>query len=341
MMRFIYLFYYIKNLDRTKYRQFKKYVQNLKGWTSIEIALRVIYSVIRYNISILEYFQFRFYDLKEVDKQKWAGTGYMYEYQLLMNPRKYRSNLEDKRLFLNRFQQFVNHKYVTLENLKQDFGLAQPILSNNSGKIVLKSHNGQCGWGIEVMDISTVKTINLVEYLERTGNNLVEEYVVQHPDLMRLSPTGLNTVRIFTQLNDNDEVDLLGCRLRISINSHVDNMAAGNIAASIDSNNGIVNGPGVYSDITKDDEYYHPVSKIQIVGFQVPFWQQTIDMIRQAAMTIKECRSIGWDIAITENGPELIEGNHDWCKLVWQLPVKQGLKPILDAHANSYKKFKL
>jgi hypothetical protein len=340
-MRFIYLFYYIKKLDRTKYRQFNKYVQNLKGWTSIEIALRVIYSVIRYNISILEYFQFRFYDLKEEDKQKWAGTGYMYEYQLLMNPREHRSNLEDKRLFLNRFQQFINHKYVTLENLKQDFNLAQPILNNTSGKIVLKSHNGQCGWGIEVMDISSVQTINLVEYLERTGNNLVEEYVVQHPDLMRLSPTGLNTVRIFTQLNDNDEVELLGCRLRISINSHVDNMAAGNIAASIDSNTGIVNGPGVYSDITKDDEYYHPVSKIQIVGFQVPFWQQTIDMIRQAAMTIKECRSIGWDIAITEIGPELIEGNHDWCKLVWQLPVKQGLKPILDAHANSYKKFKL
>jgi len=33
---------------------------------------------------------------------------------------------------------------------------------------------------------------------------------------------------------------------------------------------------------------------------------------------------------VTENGPGLIEGNHDWCKLVWQLPVGEGLKHLLD-----------
>jgi len=25
-----------------------------------------------------------------------------------------------------------------------------------------------------------------------------------------------------------------------------------------------------------------------------------------------------------------IEGNHDWCKLVWQLPVNKGLKSMLE-----------
>jgi hypothetical protein len=41
---------------------------------------------------------------------------------------------------------------------------------------------------------------------------------------------------------------------------------------------------------------------------------------------------------VTEQGPGLIEGNHDWCKLVWQLPVNKGLKPILENHLAEYKK---
>jgi hypothetical protein len=39
------------------------------------------------------------------------------------------------------------------------------------------------------------------------------------------------------------------------------------------------------------------------------------------------------DIAITNRGPELIEGNHDWCKLLWQLPAKKGLKHMLVNYA--------
>ena len=38
---------------------------------------------------------------------------------------------------------------------------------------------------------------------------------------------------------------------------------------------------------------------------------------------------LGWDVSITNDGPELLERNHDWCKLLWQLPVKKGLKQEL------------
>ena len=53
-------------------------------------------------------------------------------------------------------------------------------------------------------------------------------------------------------------------------------------------------------------------------------------MVREASLLHPENRSIGWDVVITEEGPGLIEGNHDWCKLVWQLPVNRGLKDRLD-----------
>jgi hypothetical protein len=164
----------------------------------------------------------------------------------------------------------------------------------------------------------------------------VEDFVQQHDELNKLSPSGLNTVRIITQLDAKNEVDILGARLRITINSSIDNLAAGNIAAPINMETGKVEGSGVYSDITKKEERIHPITGIQIIGFQIPFWKESLQMVKDAALLHPENRSIGWDVAITNNGPELIEGNHDWCKLLWQLPVKKGLKPILKRHKKEY-----
>ncbi|WP_421947807.1 sugar-transfer associated ATP-grasp domain-containing protein [Phaeodactylibacter xiamenensis] len=290
-----------------------------------------IRSVFRYNISIEEYYQFRFYELQNNKRDTYAGTGYMYEYQRRLNPPVYRATLADKTQFLEKYRDFVRHEFLTLEELENHPEKSHELLKNPSGKIVLKSSDGQCGRGIEVRQSRDFTPTSLVQRLKATGNDFVEAFVTQHPDLMRLSPSGLNTVRIITQLDKNDQVHIIGTRLRISVNSAVDNLAAGNIAASIDSNTGKVNGPGVYSDITRSDEYQHPITGVDIVGFQIPYWQETLDMCKSAALLDTRNRSIGWDVAITDDGPELIEGNHDWCKLLWQLPVKKGLKPILES----------
>lgn len=168
--------------------------------------------------------------------------------------------------------------------------------------------------------------------MKKNDFDMAEEFVNQHPKLNELSPSGVNTIRIITQLNDKDEVDILGCRLRITVNSKVDNLAAGNIAAPIDPITGIVIGDGVYSDIAFEDQEFHPVTNVKINGFQIPFWEKTVELAKNAQLLHKQNRSIGWDIVITNKGPGLIEGNHDWCKLLWQLPVKKGMKNTLEEY---------
>lgn len=337
LKRIIYLVYYLRELDPKKAKLFYNTVKKKTGRSAFTLTADIILSSIKYNISILEYFQFHFFKLNEEERSNYAGTGFMYEYQLKMNPKEYRSVLENKLEFLAKYKEFIRHSYASLSDLESDSLIAQKILCNKSGKVVLKNSYGQCGNGIEVISTSLLNQTLLIEKLRKSGNDFVEEFVVQHTLLMQLSSSGLNTIRIITQINDHGKVDFIAARLRITINSSVDNLAAGNIAASVDLETGVVNGPGVYSDITKKSELVHPVTNLPIIGFQIPFWHKTVQMITQAALIEIGNRSVGWDIAITANGPELIEGNHNWCKLLWQLPAQKGLKPVLDAYLKKEK----
>lgn len=332
MKRIIYFGYYVKKLDWKKFWLFLNEAARHTKRNKLMIVLDAIWSVFLYNISILEYFQFRFFEKNKNERSEWAGTGYMYEYQLVMNPREHRDILDDKRKFYLNYKAFFVHQLADLSDLQTQPKLAKQLLSNPAGKVVFKVADGKCGVAVEVKNCSDFDAESLVDFMKKNNFDLVEEFIIQHPKLQALSPSAVNTVRIFTQLNQHNEVEILGCRQRISVNAPVDNMAAGNLAAPIDEVTGIVSGPGVYSDITKSDQEYHPVTGIRIVGFEVPFWKETMEMVRKAALLHPQNRSIGWDIVITERGPGFIEGNHDWCKLLWQLPAKKGLKYLLDKH---------
>jgi hypothetical protein len=318
-------------------KKFLTYTSELTGKSKFSLLTASIQDVYKYNISILEYFQFGFYDKSKLEKEEWAGTGYMYEYQIIMNPKEERVILDDKRKFFKSYQKYVIHTVADLQDLKNSKETIKKLLENPSGKIVFKSSDGKCGAGVKVENTKDFDAKSITTYMENNVFDLVEEYIIQHPDLNSLSPSGVNTVRIFTQLDKNDEVELLGCRQRISVNSPIDNMAAGNLAAYINEQTGKITDAGSYSDITKKEETIHPITGVSIIGFQVPFWNETVEMVKEAAKLYPQNRSIGWDIVITENGPGFIEGNHDWCKLLWQLPAKKGLKQMLELHFKDFK----
>lgn len=329
LKRILYLIYYTRGLDRAKYRLFLNHAAKTTGRSKPSLVFDMLVSVFRHNISLLDYFYFRFYKLERSERLKWAGTGYLYEYQLKMNPRQTRMVLEDKIQFLERYKPFISRKHADIQTVKEDREILNDLLGNDSGRLVLKGSRGQVGAEVEVVSCSDFTAPDLLAYMQEKNFDLLEEYVIQHPTIMALSSTGLNTLRVFTQIQEG-EIHFLGARFRISVNSPVDNMGAGNLAAPVNLDTGVLSGPGVYSDITREDEAVHPVSGQSITGFTVPFWEEVLDLSTRAALHTRENRSVGWDIAITENGPELIEGNHNWCKLLWQLPVKEGLKKELE-----------
>ena len=327
--RLMYLGYYFRRMNWAMLRRFMRHTKHHDGIGNARQVFAFMSDALRYNISPLEWYQFGFPALSPEQKATWAGTGTMYEFQLRANPPEHRSMLSDKRAFYRAYCEFFRHSLWTIDELEDDPSLVERILSDHE-RLVFKDATGNCGASVQVHRTADLDAGNLTDWMKRRGFDMVEAFVEQHPDLQALSPSGVNTVRIFTVVDAHDQYHVLGCRLRISVNSPVDNLAAGNLAAPIDVATGLVSGPGVYSDVTRPPESVHPITGTAIEGFQVPFWQETLDLVQQASLLHPENRSVGWDVVVTPEGPGLIEGNHDWCKLVWQLPVGKGLKGMLD-----------
>lgn len=63
----------------------------------------------------------------------------------------------------------------------------------------------------------------------------------------------------------------------------------------------------------KTGKYYerHPVTGTEITGFQIPLFDQALELCRTASRRVEaHLKYIGWDVAITPDGPVLVEGNN-------------------------------
>ena len=47
-------------------------------------------------------------------------------------------------------------------------------------------------------------------------------------------------------------------------------------------------------------------------GYDIPYYKEAENMVVKLHKVMFRSHSIGWDIAITENGPVIIEGNDRW-----------------------------
>ncbi len=52
-----------------------------------------------------------------------------------------------------------------------------------------------------------------------------------------------------------------------------------------------------------------PVSSIVYSGYKIPYWEQIVELVRNLHDKIDYYTSIGWDVAITNSGPKVIELN--------------------------------
>lgn len=144
------------------------------------------------------------------------------------------------------------------------------------------------------------------------GTYLLQERLTQHPGMARLHPESINTIRLVT-FNNQGNIELFFAAIRIGANRrNVDNWNAGGIAVAVDKETGRLREYGVQKSCYGKRADVHPDTGITFSGYQIPFYKESVEMVKTVHRYLYGMHSIGWDVAITENGPTLIEANEDW-----------------------------
>ena len=239
--------------------------------------------------------------------------------------------LSDKNQFDKAFAEFMHRDMMnpivgTIEEISTFIDCRE--------KVVLKSSLGGGGKNVKIINLTEKETTAQMIKDDAVVHHydIMEDFVQQHEDLQRLSPNSLNTVRFITQLKNDGSVDIVGASLRMGILKNTDNLSSGGITCKIDVETGKLDSKGYAFDITQPLCDVHPVSGITLVGFEVPHWEKVKAMCIKAASKYSDNRSVGWDVAIKQDGPLLIEGNHDWGARVWQMPAGKGMKKMLEKY---------
>ena len=80
------------------------------------------------------------------------------------------------------------------------------------------------------------------------------------------------------------------------------------------------------SAFIKDGKAYfqHPMTGTDLIGAPVPFCHEARQLVTDAALRVPELGYIGWDVAITEKGPILVEANQFPGHDIYQFQVHLG-----------------
>jgi glutathione synthase/RimK-type ligase-like ATP-grasp enzyme len=151
------------------------------------------------------------------------------------------------------------------------------------------------------------KRTDFLENFKLQKVSIIQDYIEQH-SCMSLVSDSVNTLRIVTLLTQNNVPIIVCGTARFGLaDSFVDNMSAGGIGAGIDINNGCL-FPKAF-DLLGNSYVRHPQSKIAFKDFQIPKWQEVVDLAKSTQKAFFYYKLIGLDIAITPDRPIIIEIN--------------------------------
>ena len=191
---------------------------------------------------------------------------------------------------------------------------------------LVKTDNGTQGKGIRLFRAGEFDPDAFAREYEGR-NALLEAYITQHPAMAALNPSTVNTVRIVSARLGED-VLLVGACLRCgSANATVDNFHQGGVAYPIDMETGIISGPG-RTLAGRADYLRHPSTGRIMPGFVIPHWDTLRAEVTRAARLSPRIGYIGWDIAVTADGVDFVEGNVEPDSVVIQLDDR-GVYPAL------------
>ena len=290
------------------------------------ILFDMIFCAMRYNVGYLDYYVFGFIFCNSSERKTYMTMPLNNRLFKDLNDTKMAQNFDDKLMFNQIFNDYLGRQWLDLRVGSFDDFVK---FTKNNKVLIVKPVDDFSGKGIEKISIDeNSDLVNIHRSLIEHQQFVVEECLVQHPKMNELNPSSINTLRITSLIKEN-KVHIMYVLIRTSDGTtFIDNIGSGGFYAPVDDS-GKIFKPG----FTEQDGIHdiHPLTKTKFVGFEVPLYDSAVELIKMCATLTPEVRYCGWDVAITKDGPVLIEGNpmpgYDIPQNHFHLPTRIGLLP--------------
>ena len=276
------------------------------GKNRLWLLLDMLRCAIRYNAGYIDYKIAQMYRLTDEQKKTQITRGLSNTIVRRMNDKAYWHLFDDKATFNELFKEEVRRNWMKISP-DTDVASFKAFLAQNPD-LIAKPLEGSSGVGVERYEREAWEGREdaFLHELIQKQTGIIEERVIQHPRMMDLCPTSVNTIRIATLLGDKKQ-GIVYAFLRIGNGKVMDNVDCGGMAARVDLDSGKLLTVG--ADKQGNTFTHHPMTGTPILGFEVPFFEEAKAMCLKAAEKVPQMRFVAWDVAITQEGPCFIEGN--------------------------------
>lgn len=296
------------------------------GWDEETAAERIRQARKTCGCTYKDYYKFKLYKY-DAEKQSTFLTSKVMEglsFKYNHDPKALKLLLHKER-FAEKYDDLLNRKWFVNRNLT-----FEEFLDKTEGveDLICKPTSATQGKGIEKIhcggDLSETEKRAVYEKLLSAKKRIIcEECIVQHPKMAAFNESSVNSVRVLT-ITQGGKCYHVYAGFRMGRGKIVDNFHAGGIIATVDVKTGVTCMDAI--DLAGNHYPQHPVSKLETRGFQIPHWDKVLAVTEKAALRLEGAGLVGWDIAVTEKGVCLIEGNSEASYHIIQLPyVEEGI----------------
>lgn len=264
--------------------------------------IKSIYNYLVYGSSLSESYFLHFDNLSAKGKNQFVTMRRNRKLDKLFNSSAANKILWDKVSFNKYFASFIERPFLNVDIHTSDAELEEFFHKSNKG--IAKPNDLYYGIGVR-----KINTLQDLKDLRNSGTSfIVEGLLTNHPDLNVFNDSSLNTLRVVTCIDTQGKVHIVAILLRTGCKGAlIDNLKGGGVCWHVDISTGVIDSPGRNGL----GEYFvtHPTSGKCGPGFKIPCFEELKQIVVKLALHLPEARYVGWDIAITPDGLEVIEGN--------------------------------
>ncbi len=140
---------------------------------------------------------------------------------------------------------------------------------------------------------------------------MLQENLAAHPTVAERCGVQVSGLRLNVFLGSG-EPRILRATWKVNVGGDTDNFdsgRSGNLVAAVDANTGIVTRVIAGLGLAQREVDVHPVTGRELVGMRLPLWGETLQLVERAARAIPGFICQGWDIALCDRGPVVLEIN--------------------------------